>query len=134
MSSCYLDASALVKLVTHETVTAKLRAHLDRYAGRSTSRLAAVEVPRALARKGPASHASADESWQQILERLLIVELNAEIAQTASLLEPRLLRSLDAVHLASAISLGDELEAFITYDLRLADAARGAGLTVLAPA
>lgn len=105
MNSCYLDASALVKLVTDETETATLRAHLGRYAGRSTSRLAAVEVPRALARKGP-----------------------------ASLLEPRLLRSLDAVHLASAISLGDELEVFITYDLRLADAARGAGLTVLAPA
>lgn len=134
MTSCYLDASAIVKLATDETETTALRAHVERYARRSTSRLATVEVPRAVARKGPASHAAAGGWWDEIFEHLLIIELNAEIARTASSLGPRMLRSLDAIHLASAMALGAEMEAFITYDSRLADAARAAGLTVIAPA
>jgi len=47
---------------------------------------------------------------------------------------PAGLRSLDAIHLASALTLGDELDAFVTYDARQADAARAAGLTVESPA
>ena len=134
MSSCYLDASALVKLATREPQTDALRDHLQRYASRATSRLAAVEVGRALARRGPESVAVGSGSVREALEGLVIVELTEAIVAVAATLEPASLRSLDAIHLASALALSDELEAFVTYDARLADAAREAGLSVLAPA
>lgn len=62
-----------------------------------------------------------------------LIELDAATARFAGELEPAALRSLDAIHLASALAVADELEAFITYDSRLADAARNAGLTVVTP-
>jgi uncharacterized protein len=61
------------------------------------------------------------------------VELSAGIADAAAKLEPPSLRTLDAVHLASALSLGDDLGAFVAYDRRLAEAAEAAGIEVLAP-
>jgi predicted nucleic acid-binding protein len=63
-----------------------------------------------------------------------IVELDEAIASTAAGIDPPQLRSLDAIHLAAALAIGDDLEAFICYDARLADAARAAGLTVVVPA
>lgn len=134
MSSCYLDASALVKLVTDEAETAALRAHLAAFTSRSTSRLATVEVPRAMARKGVASIAAAAEAWQQTIQGLVVIELERRIGEAAAAVDPATLRSLDAIQLATALSLGAELDAFVTYDARLADAARAAGLTVVAPA
>jgi predicted nucleic acid-binding protein len=62
------------------------------------------------------------------------IELDADIAARASGLHPPRLRSLDAVHLASALTLEPELDAFVTYDDRQAAAARGAGLVVESPA
>lgn len=134
MSSCYLDASALVKLVTDEAETAVLRAHLATFTSRSTSRLATIEVPRAMARKGVASAAAAAEAWQQTIQGLVVIELEGRIGEAAAAVDPSTLRSLDAIHLATALALGAELDAFVTYDARLADAARAAGLTVVAPA
>jgi len=134
VSSCYLDASALVKLVTDEAETVALRAHLATFTSRSTSRLATVEVPRALARKGVASVAVAAEAWQQTIQGLVVIELERRIGEAAAAVDPATLRSLDAIHLATALALGAELDAFVTYDARLADAARAAGLTVVAPA
>jgi len=134
VSVCYLDASALVKLATRELETDALREHLSRYSGRATSRLAAVEVPRALARRGAESVAAAGGALAETFEGLLMVELDNTITLRAAGIEPAQLRSLDAIHLASALSMGDELEAVVTYDRRLADAARAAGLTVVAPA
>lgn len=134
MSLCYLDASALVKLATRETETDALRDHLLRYSGHVTSRLAAVEVPRALARRGTESMSVGSETVADTLEGLMVVEPDAAIVTTAASLAPPFLRSLDAIHLASALSIGSELDALITYDLRLANAARAAGLTVVAPA
>ena len=134
MSSCYLDASALVKLVTDEAETPALRAHLATFTSRSTSRLATVEVPRALARKGVASVPVAAEAWQQTIQGLVVIELERRIGEAAAAVDPATLRSLDAIHLATALALGAELDAFVTYDARLADAARAAGLTVVAPA
>lgn len=134
MSVCYLDASALVKLATHELETDALREHLSQYSSRATSRLAAVEVPRALERRGAESVAAAGGALAETFEGLLMVELDNTITLRAAGIEPAQLRSLDAIHLASALSMGDELEAVVTYDRRLADAARAAGLTVVAPA
>jgi predicted nucleic acid-binding protein len=61
------------------------------------------------------------------------VELSAGIADAAAKLEPPSLRTLDAIQLASALSLGDDLGAFVAYDRRLAQAAEVAGIGVLAP-
>lgn len=133
MSGCYLDTSALVKLTTREVETDALLAHLSRYSGRSTSRLAAVEVRRALVRRGPESVAIGGDAIRGALEGIMVIELDAAIASAAGDLEPASLRSLDAIHLASALSIHDELDAFVTYDRRLADAAQAAGLAVIAP-
>ncbi len=123
-----------MKLATAEAETQALRAHLAQHRHLITSRLATVEVPRALRRRGAESEASAAEAVQNVLELLELVELDEEVARQAATLAPPTLRSLDAIHLASALAIGEELTEFITYDARLAAAARSAGLEVLAPA
>ena len=133
MSSCYLDASAIVKLATAEAETQALRAHLAQHQHLITSRLATVEVPRALKRRGPESEASAAEPMREVLDHLQVVELDAGIAMIVAVLAPPTLRSLDAIHLASALAIGEELTEVVTYDLRLAAAARSAGLEVRSP-
>jgi predicted nucleic acid-binding protein len=133
VSLCYLDASALVKLATPERETAALRAYLADFTARVTSRVALVEVPRALTRRSAETRAVV-AAIAAAFEALEIVELDGAVVGTAAGLPPVGLRSLDAIHLASAMTLRDELSAFITYDVRLADAARLAGLTVTAPA
>ena len=133
MRTCYLDASALVKLATPEAETDALRAELDTYDVRVTSRLATVEVARALRRRGAAS-AGLGDAVAEAFTGLAIVELDEAIAEPAGRMDPATLRSLDAIHLASALALGSELGAVVTYDTRLADAARDAGLEVVAPA
>lgn len=132
MTACYLDASALVKLATPEPETSALRAHCLRYQTRVSSRLAIVEVCRALLRRGIESAALADAVTESFAG-LAIVELDEGIAQHAARLGPATVRALDAIHLASALSIAPELDAFIAYDVRLADAARAAGLEVVAP-
>lgn len=126
----YLDASAAVKLVVSEPESASVRRFVAGQVTRVSSRILAVELMRAVAR---ASSASLDQA-RSLLEVMEFVELDVEIAERAARLEPVGLRSLDAIHLASALVLGDELDAFITYDARQADAARALGLTVEAPA
>jgi predicted nucleic acid-binding protein len=133
LRACYLDASALVKLATREAETDALRAQLETYDARLTSRLSTVEVARALIRRGTTTARLAD-AVADALSGFAIIEVEAAIAEAAGRLEPPILRSLDAIHLASALALGDELEAVVTYDARLADAARVAGVTVVAPA
>lgn len=133
MRTCYLDASALVKLATPEAETDALRAELDSYDARLTSRLATVEVARALRRRGAAS-AALEDAVAEAFSRLAIVELDEGIAEPAGSMDPPVLRTLDAIHLASALALGPDLGSVVTYDVRLADAARAAGLDVIAPA
>lgn len=81
-----------------------------------------------------ASVAVAAEAWQRTMQGLVVIELERRIGEAAAAVDPATLRSLDAIHLATALSLGAELDAFVTYDARLADAARAAGITVVAPA
>ena len=133
MRVCYLDASALVKLATAEPETKALRDYLGQSAIRITSRLATVEVARAIRRRGDDSRSMVGEI-AKAFEGLAILELDESVATTAGGVEPATLRSLDAVHLASALSLGVEETSLVTYDLRLADAARAAGLEAVAPA
>jgi uncharacterized protein len=127
----YLDASALAKLVLPEPESASLRSALIRLPRRVTSAIAAVEVPRIIRRVStdPALLVRA----RALLNDLELVTLETEVIRRASIVEPVGLRSLDAIHLASALLLGTTLTGLITYDERLAAAARGAGVAVLQP-
>lgn len=124
----YLDASALVKLAVEERETAALLSFLADKPVQVTSRLAAVELSRALLRAGVAT-----DRLGRILEQVGYREVDERIASVAARLTPPQLRTLDAVHLASALELGPELDAFICYDERLSQAARLHGLPVASP-
>ncbi len=127
----YLDASALVKLIVAESESDALRSFLDGSPSIVSSRLAAVEVRRVAARQ--IEH-DTDAQVSQILDSVFFIELDVSLAEAAGAVPPPSLRSLDAIHLASAESLAEELAALVTYDHRLADAARARGLQVEAPA
>jgi predicted nucleic acid-binding protein len=128
----YLDSSALVKLVQRERESAALRRFLRRHQddGRVTSALARVEVVRAVASGGPAAIAHA----RRQLARLDHVNLDGPLLDAAATLAPNaVLRSLDAIHLASARAVGAELRSVVTYDERLSTAATALGLAAEAP-
>ncbi len=125
----YLDSSAIVKLVVEERETDALWRALERWPDRATSRLARLEAPRALATKGRA----AVETGLAAIDALVLVPLDDLVLDAAAALGPPDLRSLDAVHIASAFSLGDDLGVLVTYDERMLAAARHAGVEILAP-
>jgi predicted nucleic acid-binding protein len=126
----YLDASAIVKLVFPEAESTALREFLQDQR-RTTNRVALVEVPRAVAKVvGSGLPGQVD----RVFERVVVLELTEEVVRRAARLPPVQLRSLDAIHLAQALELGGTLEGFVTYDNRLADAARLHGLPVESPA
>jgi predicted nucleic acid-binding protein len=125
----YLDSSAVVKLVIAEPESAALRGYLRREPQRATCALARVEVLRAVRHHGPAALTRA----RRLLQRLTLVQLDDELLEAAAMLDPGVLRSLDAIHLAAAQVFGDELTAVVTYDQRMASAAGLVGVTVTAP-
>jgi predicted nucleic acid-binding protein len=133
VTACYLDASALVKLATQDAESEALRRELAGYRDKLTSRVATVEMPRAIARRGPESVEAAGDAVERALETITVIELDEDVASVAAGLHPVTLRSLDAIHLASALAISDELSAFVTYDTRLGEAASRAGLTVVTP-
>jgi len=127
----YIDASALVKLVLPEPESPALRSWLKRGDRRPTTcELARTELLRAVRRESPEQDLRA---WL-ILERLDLTAVLRSTFDRAGLLDPPTLRTLDAIHLAAALDLGDDLEAMVTYDERLAEAAIANGVRVLAPA
>lgn len=130
MRRSYVDASALVKLVVREAESDAVRDFLMAQPSPLTSRIATVEVRRAIGRAMEAPH---EEALAAVWDRIEIIELDAAIADSAALIAPRQIRSLDAINLASALALADELDAFVTYDVRLAEAAAASGLTVVSP-
>jgi len=126
----YLDASALVKLAVHEPETPALEHAVLNRDALFSSELGAVELHRALGRSGRReAHAQAEE----VLEAVFLAGLTPTIRERAGRLAPSTLRTLDAIHVATALSLSlPDLE-FVTYDDRQADAARAHGLRVLQP-
>ena len=129
----YLDSSALVKLVQLEAESAALREFLRRHRGdeRVCSALARVEVIRAVLAGGPAAVTQA----RRQLARMHLMLINQSVLDQAATLAPgSLVRSLDAIHLATAQLLGSELRAVITYDSRMAQVAAGLGMAVASPA
>jgi predicted nucleic acid-binding protein len=106
-----------------------LRAFLREHPLRLTSRIATVEVPRVVARH----RAAATGHLSAAFKLVALIEVSPELAAAAARVPPPSLRTLDAIHLASAQSVREDLAAFVTYDTRLADAARAAGLHVESP-
>ncbi len=127
----YLDASAIVKLVLPEAESGALAEAVASTNAHVSSIIAAVEVPRAVRRV--TEQAEALERSERVIERLDLRALDADVVRAAARLMPRALRSLDAIHLASAMTFAGDLSGFIAYDRRLRDAARESGVPVLAP-
>jgi len=126
----YLDSSALIKLVFQEQETDALEAFLRDRPVRVSSALARVEVMRAARTVNDnlvTRHAAA------LLGAVELIAPHTGLLADAVRLEPLTLRSLDAVHLATAVALLPDIEGMVVYDRRLADAARRAGLTVWVP-
>lgn len=128
----YLDSSALVKIIHPEAETEALRDWLAECSDLPwvSSTLLEVEVPRAVCRFLP----DALDDTRRALDLVELVPMGLEIRLCAQAVQPATVRSLDAIHLATALKLRDRLTAFVTYDTRLADAARLAGLKCEAPA
>ena len=129
--SFYLDASALVKLVVREPETEALVSAMGPDPALISSALARVEVRRAVLRGSP--HMESRRQMDDVLIRTNLVRIDDNVLERASTLRPPTLRSLDAIHLATALSVSPEVLGLITYDSSLASAARDVGLTVLAP-
>ncbi len=126
----YLDSSALVKLVVSEPESDALRRYLAVRMDRVSSALARVEVRRAVRRRDPSE--TTRRRADDVLARIALVAVDEPVLRTAASMQPDPLRSLDAVHLATALSLAG-LDIVVTYDQRLADAAVQHGLEVAAP-
>jgi predicted nucleic acid-binding protein len=127
----YLDSSALMKLVRREDETQALREWLDQRSEQPvvTSELGRVEVLRAARRVGGQVLAEA----RAVVGDLDLVSLDRAVQDVACDIGESTLRTLDALHLASALLLGEGVTVFISYDQRLADAAQAAGLVVATP-
>ncbi len=124
----YMDTSAAVKLVQSEPESMAFRSWLgDREV--VSSDLLRTELLRATCRGAPALMVRA----RAVLETFELMELSTSVFEHAGELNPDLLRSLDSLHLACALNLGDDLEGILTYDLRLAQAAHLLGIPVFAP-
>jgi len=126
--TAYLDASALVKLAIDEPETDAVRRFVGQFDQVATSRVGLVETRRVVQRTGGDMTRVAE-----VLASVGPIELDATIAMSAAGLGPATLKTLDAIHLASALALY-AVDVFVTYDERLGAAARAAGLTVASPA
>lgn len=127
----YVDASALVKLVVTEPESEALLAALADREDLVTSAVAVVEVVRAARRV--ATSPGLVERAHDVTGAMHLLAVDRQVLDRAAKLEPVTLRAFDAIHLASALSLEEHLEAMVVYDRRLADAARSFRLRVLAP-
>lgn len=127
----YVDTSALVKLVVAEGETVALQAWLaEQPRDPVACDLARTELLRAVRRATPDKVLRARE----VLDAVTLMDVTTEIFEAAGRLDPTALRTLDAIHLAAALDLGDDLDGIITYDERLAQTARASGVAVASPA
>lgn len=127
----YLDTSALVKLVVHEPETDVLRAWLAATEREPVSSdLARAELMRTVRRAAPELAPNA----RRVLDAITLTQVTTAVFEQAGRIEPDTLGSLDAIHLAAALDLGDDLHGLVTYDRVLAGAASASGIAVIAPA
>ena len=127
----YLDSAAVVKLVHAEPESQALRAWLDERAetGWISSALVEIESFRALARYAP----EAVVRLHPVLDQIDLIDVSPRVRMAAQTVRPVTVRSLDAIHLGTALTLRPGLTSFITYDKRLLDAATAAGLPADSP-
>ena len=126
----YIDSSAVVKLVVREPESAALRKYVQAKRTLVSSALARAEVMRAVLQLGRGALRTA----QDVLGRIELVRINNRVLAGAGILEPHQLRTLDAIHLATASLFGDTLSNILSYDDRFSDAATQLGWSVIAPA
>jgi uncharacterized protein len=126
----YLDSSAFVKLVQAEAETQALVGYLRRWSVAVSATLVRTEALRAAARHSP----ELVRDTRRALRDVAFIELTRDLMDQAGALTPPDLRSLDAIHLAAALSLGDDLDEVVTYDDRMVAAASACGLPVSSPA
>ena len=129
--AAYLDTSALVKLVIREAESEALRRALRQWPRRVSSELAVVELLR-VARRQP-DPVRVEANALRILAGLFLHPISRATLLRAACIEPSGLRSLDAMHLASALELDPAIATFVAYDVRLQQAATTVGLHVHAP-
>lgn len=126
----YLDTSAFVKLVVDEEHSEELRAFVARSEHSPfASDLLRTEGLRAARRHSPAALLRA----RSLMDAVTLVSITSAVCERAAELDPSILRTLDAIHLATALALADQLESVITYDERLAEACALHGVPVIAP-
>ena len=125
----YLDSSAIVKLAIREPESVALRRYLRRKRPLVSSALARTEVLRALLPAGDEAVARG----RDVLQRVDLVRVNDRVLTAAGVLSPPELRSLDAIHLATAQQLGDDLAVVVTYDARMTAAAKKLGYRIAQP-
>jgi predicted nucleic acid-binding protein len=125
----YLDSSAIVKLATRESETGALRTELAHWPQHASSRLAEIEVRRAALDAGHTARKRA----RDVLRAISLIAIDDAIVEAASVLLPPFVRSLDAIHVASAMALADDLGVLITYDRRMQRAAMTYNVPILAP-
>ena len=128
----YLDSAAVVKLVHAEPESPALRAWLDERAetGWISSVLVEIASFRALARHAP----DAVTRLHSVLDEIDLIDLSPGVRTLAQTVRPVTVRSLDAIHLGTALTIRPSLTSFVTYDKRLLDAATAAGLPADSPA
>ena len=126
----YLDTSAVVRLISEERETAALRRQLGKWRRHAASALLRVELIRVI-RRAQSPRLLADARRQ--LATISLITTDDDLLDRAAELDPPSVRTLDAIHLAAARSLGADLGALITYDDRMSQAAAAIGLPVLAP-
>ena len=129
MAATYLDSSAIVKLVVEEPESTALRRYLRRRRPLVSSALARAEVLRSLLQEGDVGVARG----RAVLGRIDLIRITDRILGAAGVLMPLDLRSLDAIHLASAQLIGSDLGQVVTYDRRMLAAAQQLGLKVASP-
>jgi predicted nucleic acid-binding protein len=130
MPGVYLDSSAIVKLAVREPESDALRRHVRRRRPWVSSSLARTEVLRALLPAGEAGLAAG----RAVLARCDLVRVYDLVLNVAATMPPVSLRSLDAIHLATAERLGSDVNELVVYDERMAAAAREMGYRVSSPA
>ncbi|MHB1738408.1 MAG: type II toxin-antitoxin system VapC family toxin [Actinomycetes bacterium] len=128
--AAYLDTSAFVKLIVAEPESGALRTRLRRWPDRVSATLLRTETVRVLRRSGNDQLLG---RARRLLGAIYLVRLDEPMLDRAGDLEPATLRSLDAIHLAAALSVGPDLGVLLTYDARLREAALAQGLDVESP-
>jgi uncharacterized protein len=130
LKALYIDSSAFVKVVVEEAESSALRRFLAASgARRVSSALLHAEALRAVRHLGSNALAAVREG----VRRVDLIAIDDRILDAAGILEPRVLRTLDAIHLATALAVGEDLEVVVSYDERMVEAARMLGLVAETP-